>query len=100
MRCMALTTQEIEPPPHIEGLTEAEAAARRARGENNSTAVTTSRSFARIVFQNAVTPINVTLFAICVGLAVLGLFADSAMTASLVVANVVVGVFQEVRAPV
>jgi cation-transporting ATPase E len=95
---MALTRQEIEPRPHIEGLTEAEAAARRARGENNSTAVAPSRSYARIVFQNAVTPINVTLFAICVGLAVLGLFADSAMTASLVVANVVVGVFQEVRA--
>jgi cation-transporting ATPase E len=95
---MALTTQEIEPPPHIEGLAEAEAAARRARGENNSTAVASSRSDARIVFQNAATPINVTLFAICVGLAVLGLFADSAMTASLVVANVVVGVFQEGRA--
>ncbi len=95
---MALTTRELEPPPHIEGLTEAEAAARRARGENNSTAVAPSRSYARIVFQNAATPINVTLFAICVGLAVLGLFGDSAMTASLVVANVVVGVFQEVRA--
>jgi cation-transporting ATPase E len=98
MKCMALTTRELEPPPHIEGLTEAEAAARRARGENNSTAVAPSRSYARIVFQNAATPINVTLFAICVGLAVLGLFADSAMTASLVVGNVVVGVFQEVRA--
>jgi cation-transporting ATPase E len=95
---MALTTRELEPPPHIEGLTEAEAAARRARGENNSTAVAPSRSYWRIVFQNAATPINITLFAICVGLAVLGLFADSAMTASLVIANVVVGVFQEVRA--
>ncbi len=98
MKRMALTTRELEPPPHIEGLTEAEAAARRARGENNSTAVAPSRSYARIVFQNAATPINLTLFAICVGLAVLGLFADSAMTASLVVGNVVVGVFQEVRA--
>ncbi len=95
---MALTTQQIEPPPHIEGLTEAEAAARRARGENNSSAVAASRSYTRIVLQNAVTPINVTLFAICVGLAVLGLIADSAMTASLVAGNVVVGVFQEVRA--
>jgi cation-transporting P-type ATPase E len=98
MKSMALTTQEIEPPPHIKGLTEAEAAARRAHGEYNKTAVAPSRSYARIAFQNAATPINLTLFAICVGLAVLGLFADSGMTASLVVGNVVVGVFQEVRA--
>jgi cation-transporting ATPase E len=98
MKHMALTTHQIEPPPHIEGLTEAEAAARRARGQNNSASVASSRSYARIFLQNAVTPINFTLFAICVGLAVLGLFADSAMTVSLVVGNVVVGVFQEVRA--
>jgi cation-transporting ATPase E len=95
---MALTTQEIQPPPNLEGLTEVEAAARRGRGLNNSTAAGSSRSYVRIFLQNAVTPINLTLFAICIGLAVLGLFADSGMTASLVVGNVVVGVFQEVRA--
>jgi cation-transporting ATPase E len=95
---MASIEQEVAPPPRLEGLTEAEAAERRARGEYNASAVAPSRSYTRIFIQNAFTPINLTLFAICIGLAAFGLFGDSAMTASLVAANVVVGVFQEVRA--
>lgn len=95
---MATTEQDVEAPLRIEGLTEAEAAERRARGEHNAAAIAPSRSYTRIFIQNAFTPINLTLFGICIGLAVLGLIGDSAMTGSLVFANVVVGVFQEVRA--
>jgi cation-transporting P-type ATPase E len=96
---MAVSTQEAELPPGVgRGLTEAEAAERKARGEYNKVDTGPSRSYARIVFQNAITPINVTLIAICIGLAAFSLFADSVMTGSLVVLNVVVGVFQEVRA--
>lgn len=94
---MAQAKQETEPAP-ILGLTEAEAASRRARGLANVAPIDTSRSYRRIFLQNAATPINITLFVICVGLAVLGLFGDAAMTGGLVVANVVVAVFQEVRA--
>ncbi|HVP05864.1 MAG TPA: HAD-IC family P-type ATPase [Dehalococcoidia bacterium] len=95
---MATTEQDIDARPRIEGLTEAEAAERRKRGLNNAAPVTPSRSYSRIFVQNAFTPINLTLFGICIGLAALRLVGDSAMTASLVIANVVVGVFQEVRA--
>ena len=95
---MAETSQGIDSSGRLQGLTEAEAAARQARGQNNALPSVPSRSYRRIFLQNTVTPINVTLFAICLALAVLSLFGDAAMTASLVVANVVVAVFQEARA--
>jgi len=94
---VAQVKQETEPAP-ILGLTEAEAASRRARGLANVAPIDSSRSYRRIFLQNAATPINITLFVICVGLAVLGLFGDAAMTGGLVAANVLVAVFQEVRA--
>ncbi|MEO8458397.1 MAG: HAD-IC family P-type ATPase [Chloroflexota bacterium] len=95
---MTDTVREIEVPPQVMGLTEAEAAERKARGEYNESDVAPSRSYLRIFVQNAITPINVTLFAICIGLIGFSLVGDGLMTASLVFANVVVGVFQEVRA--
>ncbi|HZP26706.1 MAG TPA: HAD-IC family P-type ATPase [Dehalococcoidia bacterium] len=85
-------------PPLFRGLTEAEAAERKARGQSNVYVSSTSRSYGTIIRQNALTPINITLFSICIGLMVLRLFGDAAMTASLVVANVVLGAFQEIRA--
>ncbi|MGH2603660.1 MAG: hypothetical protein ACRDJ9_30275, partial [Dehalococcoidia bacterium] len=54
-----------------QGLTDAEAAARRARGEGNVVATTTSRSQTRILVENLVTPVNVVLFAIAIALVVL-----------------------------
>ena len=95
---MTATRRGIEGTPWIAGLTEAEAAERRARGQYNAASIESSRSYRRIVFQNAVTPINITLLAICIGLAALRLIGDAAMTGSLAAANVIVGVFQEVRA--
>ncbi len=96
-RAMVQAKQDTE-TSRIPGLTEAEAASRRAQGQNNIAAAESSRSYRRILLQNAVTPINITLFLICIGLAVLSLLGDAAMTGSLVLANVVVGVVQEVRA--
>ena len=98
MYLMATTHRDADSRARTQGLTEAEAAERRARGDYNTAAVAPSRSYKRIFAQNAFTPINLTLFGICIGLAALGLIGDSAMTGSLVLANVVVGVFQEVRA--
>lgn len=94
----AATQEETAVAGRPQGLSEAEAAARRARGENNVIPAGPSRSYRRILAQNAVTPINVTLFVICAILTGLGLYGDALMTASLVTANVVVGVFQEARA--
>src|SRR5690606_13502371 len=77
---------------------EAEAAARLARGEGNVAPIATSRSYGRIILQNTISFINILLFSIVIFLAVLGLYSDAGMTAVLVVANVVVGTFQEIRA--
>jgi cation-transporting ATPase E len=82
----------------IAGLTSEEAEARKLAGQSNAVTWTTSRSFARIVVENAATPINIVLFGISAALLGLGLFGDAFLTGGLVLGNVVVGVFQETRA--
>ncbi|HUG16156.1 MAG TPA: HAD-IC family P-type ATPase [Thermomicrobiales bacterium] len=84
--------------PAMPGLTAAEVADRRARGDVNAVSRSVSRSYLRILFDNTITTINVLLMSIVIFLMVLGLFGDALMTASLVVANMVVGVIQESRA--
>jgi len=84
--------------PRLAGLSEAEVELRRGRGEGNVVPLDSSRSYRRILFQNAFSFINTLLFAIVILLLVLGLVGDALLTASLVVANVVVGVIQEARA--
>jgi cation-transporting ATPase E len=93
-------TAEIEAPTPLafQGLSEREAAARRARGEGNAVPFATSRSYRRILRDNAFTFINVVLFAVAIILVVLGAPGDAFMTVALVLANVVVGVVQESRA--
>jgi cation-transporting ATPase E len=86
------------PGADLSGLTSAEAAARKAAGQSNAVAWQTSRSFGRIVFDNAASPINVVLFAISGVLLALELFGDALLTAGLVLGNVFAGVFQEMRA--
>ncbi len=71
---------------------------RRRRGEGNAVRFESSRTYSRILFDNAVSPVNVTLFAISIILIALGLFGDAVLTAGLVLGNVVVGVVQEGRA--
>jgi len=80
------------------GLTSAEAQSRKLAGQSNAVTWRTSRSFARIVFENAATPINIALFSISAVLLGLQLFGDAFLTGGLVLGNVLVGVFQETRA--
>jgi cation-transporting ATPase E len=90
-----------EPPTvaaPLKGLTSAEAAARARAGQANSVAWTSSRSFRRILLDNAATPINIILFIISGMLLALQLFGDAVLTAGLVLGNVAAGVFQETRA--
>jgi cation-transporting ATPase E len=93
-------TAEIAPrtTPRHKGLSAAEVIARRERGEGNIAPHESSRSYKRILRENAVSFINVLLFAIAVMLVALGLYSDAVITAGLVVFNVVVGIFQEARA--
>ena len=80
------------------GLSSEEVAARTARGETNATPRQTSRTYTRILYDNSVNPVNISLFAISGLLVGLGLIGDAVLTAGLVVGNIVVGVFQEGRA--
>ncbi|HET9015808.1 MAG TPA: HAD-IC family P-type ATPase [Thermomicrobiaceae bacterium] len=85
-------------PARLAGLSEAEAALRLERGEGNAVPLDASRTYRRILLQNTFSFINTLLFAIVILLLILGLYSDALLTASLVVANVVVGVIQEARA--
>jgi cation-transporting ATPase E len=82
----------------LQGLSESEVIARRARGEGNNVRLQTSRSYVQILRQNAFTFINSVLFAIGITLVLMGRVGDAVMTAGLVLLNVVVGVVQEGRA--
>ena len=93
-----MTASPVRPETPHSGLTSAEAADRKLAGQSNSVSWQTSRTFKRIVFDNAATPINVALFGISVALLALQLFGDAFLTAGLVLGNVVAGVFQETRA--
>ncbi len=83
---------------HIQGLSENEVVARRARGQGNDVRLETSRSYVQILKQNAFTFINTVLFAIGFLLVLMGRLGDALVTAGLVLMNVVVGVVQEGRA--
>jgi cation-transporting ATPase E len=80
------------------GLTETEAARRRAAGMGNDAVIRTGRSYTEIIRENGLTPVNILLTAIAVLLLVMGLAGDAAVTFVLVGVNVVVGVYQEARA--
>ncbi len=80
------------------GLTSSEVEERKRRGDVNAVEFEASRSYARILFDNAISPVNVILFVIAGVLIGLGLPGDAFMTGGLVLGNVVVGVAQEGRA--
>jgi cation-transporting ATPase E len=80
------------------GLTSAEAADRAARGLGNSAHVRAGRTYWQILRSNVFTFINTVLFSIVIALVALGEPGDGGATASLVVFNVIIGTFQEMRA--
>src|SRR3990172_5166955 len=85
-------------PSVVSGLSSEEVAQRLAAGRANIFSSSTSRSFARIIYDNSLTPVNLVLFFISGVLAALGLFADALLTGGLVLGNIAAGVFQETRA--
>ena len=80
------------------GLSEAQAIARRERGQGNVVQFQTSRSYLQILRKNAFTFINSVLFGIGILLILMGQLGDAVVTAGLVLLNVIVGVYQEGRA--
>jgi cation-transporting ATPase E len=86
------------PPTPTTGLTESEAAERRARGLGNDARVQTGRTYPEIVKANVLQPVNIVLALIALVLVGLGLWGDAGVTIVLVLVNVVVGLVQEIRA--
>jgi cation-transporting P-type ATPase E len=82
----------------LTGLTAAQAEEKRRAGLGNAVKFENSRSYGKIVFDNTISAVNVTLFGISIVLAVIGLVGDAVLTVSIVAGNVVVGIFQETRA--
>ena len=80
------------------GLSEAEAGARRARGEGNAYRPSTSRTYWEILRQNAYPGINGILVVVSVLLLLFGMVVEALLTAGPVLANIGIGVAGESRA--
>jgi len=91
-------SSELPHRQRIEGLSESDVAARVRTGRQNVVQYPTGRSYLQILRKNAFTFINTVLFAIAVVLILMGHVGDAAVTAGLVLLNVVAGVVQEGRA--
>ncbi|MEV4344756.1 HAD-IC family P-type ATPase [Actinoplanes sp. NPDC049596] len=88
---------DVRPAP-ASGLTGAEAAARRRRGEANTTGKGGGRSYATILRTNVFSFFNIILFVIGVALLLLGRFSDALISVGLGLINAVISALQEIRA--
>ena len=80
------------------GLTEAEAASRRAAGRGNTAPLATGRTYAQIVRENVFTFINDVIFVLGVLLVIVGRRLDALVSLGVIGVNIAVSVVQEVRA--
>ena len=80
------------------GLTEAEAADRRARGLGNSMPPATNRTYVQIVRDNVFNFINVAIFLLGAALVAVGRPMDALLSVGIIFVNIIVSVVQEVRA--
>ncbi|MBZ0292119.1 MAG: HAD-IC family P-type ATPase, partial [Anaerolineae bacterium] len=82
----------------ITGLTESEAQARRERGEGNNLTLKTSRSYWDIVKHNVLNLINIILFSIGAVMIAIGRPSEALTSVGVIALNIVVGIYQEIRA--
>ncbi len=80
------------------GLSDQEAAARRASGQGNNTVVKTGRTYGQILRENVFTFFNIVLFSIGLLLLLLGDVNDAILTAFTGLLNASIASFQEARA--
>ncbi|MCU0506732.1 MAG: HAD-IC family P-type ATPase, partial [Chloroflexi bacterium] len=80
------------------GLSDAEAAERRAAGLGNPAPPPTTRTYARIVRENVFTFVNDVLFILGIALVLVGRPMDALVSLGVISTNIVVSVVQEVRA--
>jgi len=82
----------------LSGLTTAEAQKRREQGLGNNVESGTSRSYADIVRSNVLNAINIILFTIGGVMIAIGRTSDAVTSVGLIALNMVIGIYQEVRA--
>lgn len=82
------------------GLTEQEAAARRRAGQGNDLPLQSSRTYREILRHNLFTFINVVLFFLSTVLILLGRIEDVGVIAFVIGTNIIVNLYQEIRAKV
>ena len=80
------------------GLTEADAASRRAAGHGNTAPLVTSRTYGQVVRENVFTFINNVIFVLGVLLVLVGRPLDAVVSLAVIGVNIAVSVVQEVRA--
>lgn len=85
-------------PKQVQGLSDQEASRRRAAGQGNDAPLQTSRTYWDILRQNLFTFINGAYFFLSLVLIVLGRASDVLVLAVVVLLNVVINLFQEIRA--
>src|SRR5919199_597293 len=83
---------------HISGLSANEVAERKARGEVNAPPPAPGRTYRQIILGNVFSFINNVFYVLCLLLVLLGRPFDAILPLAVVLANVAVSVFQEVRA--
>jgi cation-transporting ATPase E len=82
----------------IQGLTDQEAEARRAQGLGNDVELKTSRTYGEIIRRNLFNFVHTVLFIIGGIFILMGRWGDAFNSAGLILLNVAIGVFQEIRA--
>ncbi len=90
--------QQLAAMTDLNGLSDAEALRRKRDGLGNAVSVHAGRSYVQILHHHVFTFINTVLFGIVIALAAMDRLDDALATASLVVLNIIVGLFQEIRA--
>lgn len=83
---------------HLDGLSEAEAIARRKAGQGNNVKIHSSRSYSQILAENLFTFINAVFLTISLVLISLGRYGDAFLVIVVILGGVVVSVCQEVWA--
>ena len=82
----------------VQGLSQTEVATRRQQGQGNDVKLSTSRSYADIIRANLFNLINVILFVIGAIMIAIGRAGDAVTSVGLIVFNVLIGIYQEIRA--
>jgi cation-transporting ATPase E len=95
---MTTVIKTAKPATSLVGLTEAEAQARRQRGQGNNVAMRTSRTYGQIIRGNVFNAINIILFGLGAVLVSIGRAGDAVTSVGIVGMNMIVGIYQEIRA--